>query len=236
MNLHALFKSPQFRQALFDVQTAECERYAASAVPVTFSPAFERRMERLIRVRRKPYYPLISTRPRRILLSFAVILLLLLSMVFSVSALREPVVRFIVEVYEKFSQVFFRQQPEEEQHFPVMLETYYAPTWLPEGYSEDVDQMIDVIIFCERTYVSEADEEIMFKQHTITSPILQIDTEDVQARQVAVNGSVGLVYSNKDIQRLMWNDAQYGFFVSGPVLESELLRIAVSLQLIEKEF
>ena len=47
-----LLRSPQFRQALFDVQTAKCERYAQDPRPVTFSPKFERKMKRLIKAQR----------------------------------------------------------------------------------------------------------------------------------------------------------------------------------------
>ena len=224
----AFFDSPKFKQALFEVQTAESERYWASTVPVAFSPEFERKMERLLRAQRKSYYPLINTRPKRVLLSFAVVLILLITTVFSVSALREPVVRFFVEVYEKFSNVFFHQQGEES--FPAMLEVYYAPTWLPEGYIEAADQLVDAIIQCERTYTSESREDIIFKQHTITSLLLAIDSEDIQTKPCLVNGQEGLYYSNKEIQRVIWNDGQYGYSVFGPVTEGELLRIAESIQ------
>ena len=46
-----LLRSPQFRQALFDLETAECARYAQDTRPATFSPKFERRMKRLIKAR-----------------------------------------------------------------------------------------------------------------------------------------------------------------------------------------
>jgi len=48
-----LLCSPQFRQALFDVQAAECEHFAADTRPVAFSPEFERKMELLLQA-----YPL----------------------------------------------------------------------------------------------------------------------------------------------------------------------------------
>ena len=211
MNMDALLHSPQFKQALFDVQTAESERYAANMMPVSFSPAFERKMDRLIRAQRQPYYLLVNTKPKRALLSFAVVIVLLIVMVLSVSALREPVVRFIVEVYEKFTKVFYHQQ--EEAYFPATLEIYYAPTWLPDGYQEDAGQMIDAIIFCERTYTCEGKDKIKFKQYAITTSILDIDTEDVQPKPCSVDGREGLYYSNKGIQNLMWNGEQYGFRV-----------------------
>jgi len=120
MTMDALLNSPQFKQALFDVHDQECERFAATMEPVTFSAKFERKMERLLRAQRKPYYPLVNTNFKKAVLAMAVVFILMITTVFSVSALREPVIRFFVEVYEKFSQVFFHQ-PQEEEFFPATL-------------------------------------------------------------------------------------------------------------------
>jgi len=231
MQYSPFFDSPKFKQALFEVQTAESERYWARTVPVAFSPEFERKMNRLLRAQRKPYYPLVNTRPKRALLSFVVVIILLIVMVFSVSALREPVVRFIVEVYEKFSQVFFHQQ--EEAYFPATLETYYSPTWLPNGYREDATKTIDAVFYFEQRFSDDSSNEIKFEQTVIASTLLQIDTEDVQPKPIVVNGNAGLFYSNKGVQHLLWNDGQYGFFISGPATEVELLRMAGSIQPLE---
>jgi len=226
MNMEELLRSPQFKQALLEVQKEEWERIEAIAVPATFSPEFERKMEKLIRAQRKPYYPLINTNFKKVVFSFAIVTILLITTVFSVSALREPVVRFIVETYEKFSQVFFHHLEEE---FPATLETYYAPTWLPMGYLEKTDQLVDVIIICERTYENENEDEIKFRQYTITTS-LGIDTENVQAKSCSVSGKEGFFYSNKGIQNLSWSDGQYGFLLFGPVSEADLVRIAESIQ------
>jgi len=232
MNIEALLRSPQCKQALFDVQTEECERFAASMEPVTFSPKFERKMERLLRAYRKPYYPMVNTNFKKAALAMAVVLILMITTVFSVSALREPVIRFFVEVYEKFSHVFFHHKPEEQ--FPATLEVYYAPTWLPEGYKEDIDKALDAIFFCEMIYANGDSDELVFKQYTITSSELYIDTEDVQVHTVFVNGNEGIYFSNKEIQHLTWNDEQYGFSVSGPISEADLLRLAELIRAVEK--
>ena len=214
MNMETILNSPQFKQALFDVQSEECERLMELRLPeeITFSAKFERKMERLLRAQRRPLYRYTNTGGKKAILALAASLILLVTLVFSVSAIREPVVRFFVEAYEKFSRIFFHQQ---EEQYPGTLEAYYAPAWLPEGYREDADQRVDIIIQCDRTYVNESKGEIKFKQYTITSPILLVDTEDVQAKPVAVNGNEGFYYSNKEIQYLTWSDEQYGFFVSG---------------------
>lgn len=228
MTLDELLNSPQFKQALFDVHDQKCERYAETMEPVTFSPKFERKMERLLRAHRKPYYSLINTKPKRAMLAVALTIILMITMVFSVSALREPVIQFFVEVYEKFSQVFF--QHNEEEQFPATLEVYYTPTWLPEGYRGDPAQTLDIINLCERVYVSESGQDILFGQYTITSSALRIDTEGVEIESVILSGNAGLYFSNKGFQYLTWNDGQYGFSVSGPVSKADIVRLAESIQ------
>ena len=225
--------SPQFKRALFDVHDQECERFAATMEPVTFSPRFERKMARLLRAQRKPYYPLVNAGFKKAVLAMALTVILMITTLFSVSALREPVIRFFVETYEKFSQVFFHS-PQEEEHFPAALEVYYAPTWLPDGCQEDEDNLVDAIIFCERIYLDEGENEIRFKQYTITSSALRIDTEDVQSEQAIVNGNAALTYSNKGIQHLTWNDGQYGFSAFGFITKADLMRLAESIQAVKK--
>ena len=232
MTFDALLNSPQFKQALFDVHDQECERFAATMEPVTFSLKFERKMDRLLRAQRSSFYPLVNTNFKKAVLAMAVVLILMITTVFSVSALREPVIRFFVEVYEKFSQVFFH--PPQDEEFPATLEVYYAPTWLPDGYHEDADRILDVINLCNRFYVSKTGNDILFGQYTITSSALRIDTEDVDIESVIINGNVGLYFSNKEIQYLTWNDGQYGFSTSGPVSKVDLIRMAESIQTVEK--
>jgi len=218
-------RNPMLLMAIGEAMDRRVER-----IPVpehTFSPAFEQKMNRLIRAQSKPYYRFVNTKPKKAVLALAAALIMLLTTVFSVSALREPVVRFIMEVYEKFSQVFVQRQSEEQ--YPATLETYYAPTWLPEGYLENTDRFVDVMIICERTYENESEDEIIFKQYTLAS-IIAIDTEGVQTKLIAVDGNEGLYYSNKGIQHLIWNDGQYSFFLHGPVPEADLLRMAESLR------
>ena len=233
MTMEELLNSPQFKQALFDVHNQECERFAATMEPVTFSPKFKRKMARLLWAQRKPYYPLMNTSFKKAVLAMALTIVLMMTTIFSVSALREPVIRFFVEAYKKFSQVFFHS-PQEDEYFPAALEVYYAPTWLPDGYQEDNENLVDAIIFCERIYLDESENEIRFKQYTITSSALRIDTEDVQFEQAVVNGNAALTYSNKEIQHLTWNDGKYGFSAFGSITNADLMRLAESIQAVKK--
>jgi len=233
MTIETLLHSPQFKQALFDVQNEECERLEAELAlePVHVSPVFERRMQRLIRAERRPYYRFTNTNGKKAVLALAATLILLVTLVFSVSAIREPVVRFFIEVYEKFSQIFYHQQ--EEEQFPAMLETHYSPSWLPEGYQEDAAQTVDAITFCEWVYTSETREDILFRQYIITTSTLGIDTEGNETKPITVNGREGLFYTNKGVQHILWSDGKYGFLLFGSISEAGLFRMAKSIQTVE---
>jgi len=86
----------------------------------------------------KPYFRFVNTGAKRTLLALAVVMLLLITMVFSVSALREPVMEFISEIYHMF---FPSDAPEwmyERETTRYLQEDGIAPTVAWRG-SEHVD-------------------------------------------------------------------------------------------------
>ena len=72
---------------------------------ISFSERFERRMEKLIRRQRRFYYAWIDTVGKRVAWIAVGLLACLTVTTFSVDAIREPVAKFMVETYEKFSRV-----------------------------------------------------------------------------------------------------------------------------------
>ena len=151
----------------------------------------------------------------------------MITMVFSVSAIRGPVVRFIVEVYEKFSAVFFHGG-EEEQTPPVTLEVLYEPTWLPEGYVLD-DKTTTTSETIRSEHFINGKNAITFRQHTLSAGI-NLDTEGIEIQSVLVHGRTAILYNNKGVWTLIWDNSQYGFALSGPVNANDLLRMAESLR------
>ena len=213
-------KNPMVIQALSEVMDRECER-----IPIiehTFSPAFELKMSHLMNGHHK------RSNKRRVVLVLAATFVIMIIMVFSISALREPVIRFFVNVYERFSVVFFTSN-EAESELPEILEIIFEPTWLPERFSLEESQVIELDVFRQSMFFHE-NEMIELTQFTITSTALVLDTEDVEATEVSVGTYLGLSYYNKGMQNLIWNTDRYGFSLSGPVSEAELLRIAESLR------
>jgi hypothetical protein len=217
--------NPMIIQALGEVMDRRVEQ-----IPVekhTFSPAFEQKMDRLIRAQSKPYYRFTNTKPKRAMLALAAAFVLMLTLMFSVSALRVPVVRFIVEVYERFSAVFFHSGAEERTP-PATLEVIYEPAWLPEGFALD-KEMTTASDSVRTSYFTKDNEIIVCRQYTFLTG-LALDTEGVEIRSAEVHGQDAILYRNKGLWMLVWNDNQYGFALSGPVDTADLLRIAESLR------
>jgi len=223
--------NPQLIQALRQAQDEKTEALIekAEANHYVASPKFEREMERMIKAQSKPYYKYINTRAKKAALALAAAFVLLIATVFSVSALREPVVRFIVEVYEKFSTIFF-DKGEEEITKPAKLEIIFTPTWLPEGYtlnetkSKNSDSQICSI------FVSPQNDMICFQQYTLASAGLIVNTEGVVVEEVMVGEYLGICYTNLGKQTIIWDNGQYGFLLEGSVDRDVLLEIAYSLK------
>jgi len=202
---------------------------AAENMNFSFSLSFERKMEKLIRAQRKPYYPLVSTRARKTVLALAAVLILLATLVFSVSALRVPFLKFIVETYEKFSSMIFMQS-ETEAPLPTTLERIYEPMYIPEGYALDEENTITLSY--QRILPYSAERGIIeFQQFVLGTTEQVINTEGVPTMEIAIgDDTIGLYYFNKGKQSLVWEDNQYGFSLAGGLEKEVLLAMARSLK------
>jgi len=221
MNQDFWEKNPKLLQAF-----KEFENQLIEQIPTTeheFSPTFELKMSRLIHGQRR------RSNKRRVVLMLAATFILLITMVFSISALRKPVVRFFVNVYERFSVVFFISI-EDESALPETLEIIFEPTWLPDGFDLEAGQVAEEFETFRLTHYFNDDELIKMRQFVIFLAALALDTEDIEAVEVMVGSYPGLSYYSKGVQNLIWNSDRYGFALEGPVSESDLLRIAMSLQ------
>jgi hypothetical protein len=100
-----------------------------------FSDEYNRKMDKLLKFSRKPYFNFVNTVGKRAAVIIVTLITALSITTFSVKALREPVVDFIISVYEKFSNILF-QTDEAENSFPITIEEFYRPEYLPDGYVE----------------------------------------------------------------------------------------------------
>ena len=100
---------------------------------LTFSPAFEYRMERLLANPKSARTQ--QHRALRVLAIAAAIAILLISALMSVSAIREAVFKFFTELYEKYIVAWY--EPENSAlTAPESILEFREPTYWPPGYDE----------------------------------------------------------------------------------------------------
>lgn len=195
-----------------------------------FSPTFKQKMDRLIRAQRRPYYSMVNTAGKRVAVIFIAMLLALTTTVFSVKALRDPVINFFIEVYEEFSRIIF-QNDNTGKLGTDRLEKYFTPQFLPDNFALVTEEKYDNIAVYR--YRDSAGRDISYEQ-TILKGMnnMVIDTEGITTENVIVNGTVAIYYSNKGYDNIVWNDGVYVFSLSAPseLGKSELLRIAESVK------
>ncbi|HZK26183.1 MAG TPA: DUF4367 domain-containing protein [Thermoclostridium sp.] len=143
-----------------------------------------------------------------------------------VDAVRQPVFRFFIEVYEKFSSVIF---PDMEQgiYYPESIEKNYKPKYIPEGYT--FSESIVLTTATQFIYSNKNGDELIFTQYIISSNSLNVDTEGVDIQKISIDEKEALFYSNKGINNLIWTDSGYGYLISGKINRDEIIKMMKSV-------
>ena len=122
-----------------------------------FSERFNKRMTKLINSQKKAYYKLINTAAKRVAIIF-VLILTMFTAAFSVKAIREPIIKFVKQIYETFV------------HYSVDGDTVdkitkeYSLTYVPEGFKQtDIVRDENFVI---TTYKNLDGKTIVFSQKT----------------------------------------------------------------------
>lgn len=214
-----------FRKALFDALTSEYEQILNDASEEhDFSPKFERKMQKLIRRREKPYYKIINTLGKRVACIAIIIIVASSVTVLSVRAFRVAVANFFISIYEKFSTV----ESVDDSSAPETIEEIYAITCGLEEYKivyEDADERQRTI-----TYVF-GEQVVSFSQYTIDSYNMNINTEDTEITTIDINGSEAIYYfDNNDYSNIIWNNGTYIIKMSSNISQDALIDMAKSVQ------
>ena len=149
----------EFKAAFREVISSEFAHIPTdeSSIDFTFSEKFNKKMEKLIKSQRKPYWNFISTVSRRA----AVIIVAIITLVtaaFSVKAIREPIIKFIKQVYESFTHYSFDGDTVE------IITKEYTITQMLDGY-EQFDKLTSENTIAT-TYKNKLGDTIIFTQMT----------------------------------------------------------------------
>ncbi len=186
--------------------------------------SFDKKIQQLIKQRRKPYFYLINTVAKRVACVIVALLIAATCTVLSVDALREGVKNFFVEIYEKFSTACFSTDTDA----PDNIEVYYTPSFIPDGY--EVSEVRRDNNAYRVMYKNDDGNEIIYKQLTALGRETLINTEDGEMEKYGD----GMYVYLKSFQRrkYYWNDGKYIYCVvaNDSIPKEELLKIADSIK------
>ena len=218
-----------FRKALFDALTPEYKQILDDASDThEFSVEFEKKMQKLIKRRNKPYYKIINTVGKRVACIIVIVLLASSVTVLSVDALRNAVADFFVNIYEKFSTV---QSVNEDKTAPTTIEDIYAITYDLSDYDviyEEKDNYSYNI-----TYIKD-DVVIDFLQYTKDMYDQNVNTEDAEISTISITSKEAIIFlDNQSYYHLIWDNGDYILNIRSNIDEDALICIAESVQKVE---
>ena len=161
-------------------------------------------MDKLIRAQRKSYYKFINTAAKRAAVIFAAIITLFTASL-SVRAIREPVVKFIKQVYETFIHYSFDGGTTDK------ISKEYAIR-VPENFNQTNRIQGDALIATE--YTSDSGDIIEFKQMTTKYSIgYFVDNEIGNIKTEVINGMEVDFKEWYDTKSAIWAKDGYVFAI-----------------------
>lgn len=218
-----------FRKALFDALTPEYKQILDDASDThEFSVEFEKKMQKLIKLRNKPYYKIINTVGKRVACIVVIVLIASSVTVLSVDALRNAVADFFVNIYEKFSTV---QSVNEDKTAPTTIEDIYAITYDLSDYDviyEEKDNYSYNI-----TYIKD-DVVIDFLQYTKDMYDKNVNTEGAEITTIDINNYEAVYFlDNHNYNHLIFDNGEYIIYISSNISKNALICIAESVRKVE---
>ena len=223
-------KNDNFKKALYDSLIPEFSNMLPDGDEDehVFSADFEKKMQKLIKRRNKPYYRMINTFGKRIACIALIILVASSATILSVDALRNTVADFFVSTYEKFSTF---QSINEDKSAPSTIKDIYEITYdlkEYEIYYEDNTEYRRNI-----TYIKD-DILINFSQYTKDAYDINVNTEDAEISTISINDKEAVIFlDNQNYYHLIWDNGDYILSVGSNISKDALIDIAESVQKVE---
>lgn len=221
-----------FEQALLDTSLEEfADIPAEEELELELSAAFEEKGAELIARVRRGNLRKVSTTVRRIILIAAIIAALAVSAM-AVPSIREGIIRFFAT--NAGTHYEFSFDPEQAATAPEYIEKVYKPTYIPEGFYEDL--FLVNYGFVAHQWVSDEGEYIFLDQFPIPndSEGPAPNAEGVETMTLCLNGyEVFCVYD--EITMYHWTDNEYFYQLGIParVPQEEQYKMFFSITLDE---
>ena len=187
-----------------------------------FSERHNRKMNKLIRIQRKPYFSLISTAGRRaacIIVAFVV----LSASALSVKAIREAFFDFITSIFSDHNVVTTESGTDSE--YPGTIEEEYYISALPEEFV--VTDTIDTENIKYHSYFRNSDY-VIFTQFTKSEYEQNYDNEYTEYKELIDDDEKYLVIENEYDTTYIWDNGKYIFTIQSNLDKKDIIDLCKS--------
>ncbi len=172
-----------------------------SEIDCAFSDEFNKKMEKLLKRVSYDRTHIVSWTRRKVIMVAATIILVLAGMM-SVGAIREPVVEFIYNVYEEFTEIFFDGDTTDK------ITYIYSLSEIPEGFVE-TQRILEDSINVVRYENIQNGNIIELKQCVTEDTSFLLDNKLGYLEKYTINNNETNVYTS------YYGDYYLAFWVSG---------------------
>ena len=220
------------KKALLEEELAEMA--VIDALPdeeVVFSEKYKIEMQKLLNKHKK--YTCYANRfiPKR-LVGVLVAILITLTLMMSISAIREPVVKFIVNVYESFISIFVE---DDNKNPPETIEDIILPSYMIEDYT--LGETTEQIALSTTTWYDNENNIIRLKQRILIDDFkAYIDNQDLKYSFLDTQLEYDIYYVDKNgYFNILWTDNTYIYNLLCPntIEITEIEKIIESMEAVE---
>lgn len=220
----------KFKKAISE---ALCEEYSES-IPKNnsdhvFSDSFNKKMDKLIKRQRKPYYKMINTAVKRAACFAVLVLAASITTVISVDAFRGYFKNFFIKTFSTHSEISAVDSGDESA--PETIENNYDITYNLNDYDIVYNERDE---FSRNITYQKGKVVIDYYQFVKSQFDLHLNTEDAEISSVEINGHEAVYYcDNNNYYHLIWDNGEYIILLSSNIVKNELISIANSVQKVE---
>ncbi|MBR1382738.1 MAG: DUF4367 domain-containing protein, partial [Ruminococcus sp.] len=176
-----------------------------------------------------PYFKMINTVGKRVAVFAVTFLIISMTTVMSVKALREPFLDFIMSIFTTHSTV--STVSETDKDYPAAINDKYTITYDLSGFEEVYSNENSIRI---RLDYKNNNIMIMFSQIVISEYQAYINTEGVEVEHIDINGYDAIGFEdNNGYYNLIWNNGEYIINLGSNIGKDVLIEIAKSVQKVE---
>ena len=173
-----------------------------SQIQHTFSPEFEQRIAKLIQKEKSVFWHFVNTAAKRAA-AIIIVLVMLFTTACSVKAIREPLVRFLTEVHETFTEYFFDGEK------TTAITDKYQISVIPNGFTEE--SVFETDTATTVVYKNTQGNTIHFAQAVTEGTTIYLDAEKADNKTITIAEYEVKLYSQDGVLFAMWTHDGYYF-------------------------